>query len=87
MGVEPAGIGKNPEAACSNSLLLESDLRLGTVKSVPVETKPQKGDLPGPIAKNFKRKFFRAFPQFLVRQLVGSRGRAADNVRDAETRI
>ena len=84
VGVEPAGVGKNPQSGVSDFLPLKPDANAGKIKGVAVKPEPQKSGMMRFIAQNLSREDMSPAPQLFAAKFVSPRCRPRDDIGDAE---
>ena len=87
MGVEAAGIGKNPGVASAEGGVLQADAGVFDAGDDAVGPDADKGDDGGAPAFDFGFEALAAGAKFVVGELIGASGGAGDEVGDAEFEV
>ena len=87
VGVEAAGVGKNPSMAAAEKGLLEADTGVFDTRNDAVWVNADKGDDSRTPASDFGLKALAAGAKFIVGEFIGAGGGALDDVGDAEFEV
>src|SRR5690606_19479606 len=85
--VEAARVRQHPDARRAETLLLLAELRRGTLERVPVGLDAEHGDERGAPPRGLARETPRAGAQLVGTKLRRRRGRALDEVGDADAAL
>ncbi len=87
VGVQSAGVGKNPSVAAAEELLLEADSGVSYTRDDAVGVNAYKGDDGWTPAPDFRQEAPSAGAQLVVGEFIRARGGAIDDVGDAELEV
>jgi hypothetical protein len=87
VGVEAAGIGKDPSVAIAEEFLLETNAGAVVARDDAVRTDADEGDNPRPPSLDFGFEPLAAGAKFLVGEFVGARRWAAYDIRNAIAKL
>ena len=87
MGIEAAGIGKNPGVAAAEGGLLQADAGVFDAGDDAVGPDADKGDDGGAPTFDFRFKTVAAGAKFVVSEFIGAGGGAGNEVGDAEVEV
>src|SRR6516225_5937096 len=87
MGIEAAGIGKNPGVAAAEGGLLQADAGVFDAGDDAVGPDADEGDDGGAPAFDFGLEALAAGAKFVVGEFIGAGGGAFDDVGDAEFEV
>jgi hypothetical protein len=87
VGVEAAGVGKNPSVAVAEKGFLEADASVFDTGDDPVRANPDKGDDGRAPASDFGLEAPAAVAKFVVGEFIRAGGGALDDVGDAELEV
>jgi hypothetical protein len=87
VGVEAAGVGQDPGVAAAEWVLLKADAGVFDARDDTVRADADERDDGGAPEFDFGFQTLAASPKFVVRELIGARGGALDDVCDAEFEV
>src|SRR5277367_1800478 len=87
VGVDAAGVGKDPGVAAAERGLLEADAGVSDAGDNAVGADADEGDDGGAPAFDFGFEALAAGAKFVVGELIGARGSALDDVGDSEFEV